>query len=404
MKIEMYEIPVRDIFDGYEDLSDQEGGVYALGGRLTCRPAYQREFIYKEKERNDVIHTLRHGFPLNVMYWVRTDAHEEDIPENETQEEKNVRKANVIKNGKFEILDGQQRTLSIMQFLNHDFHLDWDGNEMFIHNVKNSFPDKYEEMLDYKLSVYICVGSQSEVLEWFKVINIAGAKLFDQELRNAIYTGSWLADAKKYFSKTNCAAYKLAHKYLTGSPIRQDYLQTALSWICNRDGGTIEEYMAKNQDQPNCNELWLYFTSVINWLEALFPKRYYRPIMKGQPWGELYNRYNQYSYDADELEEKVKELLLDDEVGNSKGIYQYIFSLSDSKYGNEKLLQLRKFSEKDKLAQYEKQQGICKMCGQHFEYDEMEGDHIIPWHDGGKTEKSNLQMLCKHCNRTKSGS
>ena len=388
MKIQMYEVPISRVFEGYQDNSDTEGGVYALGGRLTCRPAYQREFVYKEKQRDEVIHTIRKGFPLNVMYWVRTDKHDENT--NETMEE-------VLANGTFELLDGQQRTLSIMQFLNHDYSINWDGNSMFVHNLEKSFPDKYQEMLDYKLSVYICEGTQSEVLSWFKIINIAGEKLTDQELLNAIYTGPWLTDAKRYFSKTNCAAYQMGSKLINGSPIRQDYLETALSWIAHRDKIQIEDYMAMHQQDPNCNELWMYFTSVINWVETLFPKRFYRPIMKGQPWGELYNDYRDGKYDAQELEDKVKALVLDDEVGNNKGIYPYLFTYA------EKLLNLRAFSEKEKTAQYEKQNGICPICQQHYEYEGMEGDHIVPWHDGGKTEPKNLQMLCKHCNRTKSG-
>lgn len=386
MKIRMFEIPIRQIFEGYEDNSDSEGGVFALGGRLTCRPAYQREFVYKDKQRDEVIHTVRKGFPLNVMYWVRTDKHDENTTE--SQEE-------ILANGTFELLDGQQRTLSIMQFLNHDYSVNWDGNNMFVHNVERSFPDKYQEMLDYKLSVYICEGTQSEVLSWFKIINIAGEKLTNQELLNAIYTGPWLSDAKRYFSKTNCAAYQLGNKLLNGSPIRQDYLETALTWLSENDKKSPEDYMAEHQMDVNCNPLWAYYNAVITWVNMLFPK--VRPIMKGQPWGILYNHFHENNYDAAAFEAQIKELLLDDEIGNNKGIYQYLFT------GDEKHLNLRAFSEKDKTAQYEMQGGICPICKMHFEYDEMEGDHIVPWHDGGKTEPKNLQMLCKHCNRTKSG-
>ena len=371
MDIKMHEIAIRDVFSGYVD-SDEEG-VVAYGGKLNVRPAFQREFVYKEKQRNEVINTIRKGFPLNVMYWSMSG---EDA---------------------YEMLDGQQRTLSICQYLNGDYSI----NFQYFHNLTK---DEKAQILDYKLMIYICEGTDSEKLDWFKIINIAGEKLYDQELRNAIYTGPWLTDAKRHFSKNGCAAYKMASKYMAGSAIRQDYLQAALSWISARDGIAIEEYMAQHQEDPNCNELWLYFTSVINWVETLFPKSYYRPIMKGQPWGELYNKYHKTNYDGDWLESVIKELLLDDEVENNKGIYPYIFTIDENKKnGNEQLLRLRSFSDKLKLAQYEKQQGKCKICGQHFEYKEMEGDHIVPWHDGGKTEPKNLQMLCKHCNRTKSG-
>ena len=371
MKIEMHEISIKDVYNGYVD--SQEEGVIAYGGKLNVRPAFQREFVYKDKQRDEVIKTVRKGFPLNVMYWSKSGEDE------------------------YEMLDGQQRTLSICQYINGDYSIDF----RYFHNLEE---DEKAQILDYKLMIYICEGTDSEKLEWFKIINIAGEKLYDQELRNAIYTGPWLTDAKRHFSKNNCAAYQMASKYLAGNAIRQDYLQTALSWIAARDGIEIEDYMAQHQHDANCNELWLYFTSVINWVDALFPKKNYRPIMKGQPWGELYNDYHEKSYDSDELESIIKDLLLDDEVENTKGIYPYIFTIDENrKNGNELLLRLRAYSDKMKLAQYEKQQGICKICGKHFEYDEMEGDHIVPWHDGGKTEASNLQMLCKHCNRTKSG-
>ncbi len=388
MRIKMFEIPIKDVFNGFID--SEEDGVVAFGGKLNVRPAFQREFVYKDKQRDEVINTVKKGFPLNVIYWVITSDDGKidlDDPDFNIYDDKYH----------FELLDGQQRTLSICQYINGDFSIDYQ----FYHNLTT---DIQQEILDYKLMVYVCEGTDSEKLDWFKIINIAGEKLYDQELRNAIYTGPWLSDAKRHFSKTNCPAYQLANKYLAGNAIRQDYLQTAISWIADRDNITIEEYMARHQHDANCNELWLYFTGVITWIDTLFPKKNYRPIMKGQPWGDLYNQYHDKNYDIDTLESMIKDLLLDDEVENNKGIYQYIFTVDENrKNGDEQILRLRAYSEKMKIAQYEKQQGICKICGKHFEYDEMEGDHIVPWHDGGKTEPDNLQMLCKHCNRTKSG-
>ena len=364
MKIEMHEITVAEVFKGYKDSAEE--GVVAYDGKLNVRPAYQREFVYKDKQRDEVINTIRKGFPLNVMYWVKSG---------ET----------------YEVLDGQQRTLSFCQYLSGDFSI----NFQYFHNLTE---DEKQQILDYKLMIYICEGSDSEKLDWFKIINIAGEKLYDQELRNAIYTGPWLTDAKRHFSKNGCPAYQIGNKYLNGNAIRQDYLQTALSWISEKNGIQINEYMAQHQHDANCNELWIYFQNVISWVETLFPRNFYRPIMKGQPWGELYNHYGSLNtYDAGEFESRIKELILDDEVGNNKGVYQYLFT------GEEKLLSLRTFSEKEKLAQYELQAGICPICHNHFEYEEMEGDHILPWHSGGKTTPENLQMLCKHCNRTKSG-
>lgn len=230
MKIEMHEIPISEVYAGYAD--SEEEGVVAFGGKLNVRPAYQREFVYKDKQRDEVINTIKKGFPLNVMYWVKSS---EDS---------------------YELLDGQQRTLSICQYLAGDFSI----NFQYFHNLTE---DEKQQILDYKLMIYICEGTDSEKLDWFKIINIAGEKLYNQELRNAIYTGPWLTDAKRHFSKTGCAAYQIGSKYLNGNAIRQDYLETALSWIAKRDGIEIEEYMAQHQHDPNCNELWMYFTSVI---------------------------------------------------------------------------------------------------------------------------------------------
>jgi len=240
--------------------------------------------------------------------------------------------------------------------------------------------------------VYLCTGSDSEKLEWFETINIAGEKLTDQELRNAVYSGSWVSDAKRYFSKTNCVAYGLGSDYLTGSPIRQDYLETTIKWINNDD---IKGYMAKNQHEPNANELWLYFQSVINWVKIVFPN--YRREMKGIDWGFLYNAFKDQKFDSKKIETEISKLMEDEDVGNKKGIYTYVLTRK------EKFLNIRAFSPNQKREAYERQKGICPVCKEHFEIEEMEGDHITPWHEGGKTSAENCQMLCKEDNRRKSG-
>lgn len=362
MKIELHEIPIREVANGYKD--SQESGVIGYGGLLDIRPPYQREFIYKDDKRNAVIDTVRKNFPLNVMYWVKT------------------------KQGTYEILDGQQRTISICKYINKEYSIDYQ----YFHNLTK---DEQEQILDYPLMVYICEGTDKEQLDWFRVINIGGERLTDQELRNAVYTGEWLTDAKRYFSKTGCVAYQIANKYLNGVANRQDYLQTALRWIAHRDGKVIEEYMSEHQHDSNANELWLYFKSVIDWVMILFP--HYRKEMKGIEWGYLYNKYHLNSYDSKAFESRILDLIDDDDVGSIKGIYEYLFD------GEEKHLSLRQFDDKTKRKVYEKQKGICAVCGKHFEIDEMEADHIDPWHDGGKTVIDNCQMLCKPCNRRKSG-
>jgi uncharacterized protein YbaR (Trm112 family) len=289
----------------------------------------------------------------------------------------------VREDGSFEVIDGQQRTISICRYIEGDFAF----QNRYFHNLQK---DEQEKILKYNLMVYLCSGTDSEKLEWFKTINIAGEELTDQELRNAVYTGSWVSDAKRYFSKNGCAAYGLGGDYLNGSPIRQDYLETTIRWISN---DSIEKYMAEHQHEENANELWLYFQSVINWVKVVFPK--YRKEMKGIPWGELFNIYSKKKFNSSELEKQIEKLMMDDDVNNKKGIYSYLLTK------DEKHLSIRAFTDNQKRTAYEKQKGICHNCKKHFEIEEMEGDHITPWSEGGKTSPENLQMLCKECNRRK---
>lgn len=359
MKIELHEIPIRDVVNGYMD-SDEEG-VIGYGGKLNIRPKYQREFVYKDQQRDAVIDTVTKNFPLNVMYWVKNE------------------------DGLFEVLDGQQRTLSLCKYVKGDFSF----NQLGFHNLTN---DKQAQFLNYKLMVYICEGTDSEKLDWFKIINIAGEKLTDQELRNAVYTGLWLTDAKRHFSKTQCAAYGLAKDYMNGDCIRQGYLERVLDWISR---GNIEKYMAEHQHSPNASEIWQYFQFVISWVKTIFPK--YRKEMKIVDWGRLYNLYHDKLYDSQKLDHEIAVLMQDDDVTKKTGIYEYLLS-QDEKY-----LNIRAFTDAMKREAFEKQIGICTHCKKTFTLEEMETDHITPWHAGGKTNAENCQMLCKGCNRRKSG-
>lgn len=358
MKITMRQIPVRELVECYADKG--EDGVFAYGGNLTVRPIYQREFVYKDKQRDAVIDTVNKWFPLNVLYWADNGG------------------------GKYEVLDGQQRIISICQYVTGKFSI----ANLYYHNLKD--PDK-EKILDYELMVYFCEGDDKEKLDWFRTINIAGEKLTSQELRNAVYAGPWVSDAKRYFSKTGCAAYSLASDYMRGSPIRQEYLETAIKWL---NEGDIEGYMAKHQHESSAADLWEHFQDVIKWVESKFTVKRVKE-MRGVDWGLLYNIHKNDNLDPVVLEEQISDLMDDEEVIAKSGIYYYVFD------GREKHLNLRTFSDSVKRTVYGRQSKKCKMCKQEFAIGQMEADHIKPWSMGGKTDIKNCQMLCAECHQEK---
>ena len=359
MRIELKEIPIRELVAGYTD--NDEGGIIGFGGKLDVRPPYQRDFIYSPEQERKVINTIVRSFPLNVMYWAVRD------------------------DGNFEIIDGQQRTLSICRYFAGVF-----AYEMrYFHNLRD---DEKEHILNYKIMVYQCSGTDTERLDWFNTINIAGEKLTDQETRNAVYAGTWLSDAKRHFSKNSGPAHNLGGDYLTGRANRQELLETAIKWL-SKDN--IRQYMAKHQHNPNANELWLYFQGVINWVQATFPK--YRKEMKGVQWGFLHNDFGGKTLDPKQVETEVARLMEDEDITSKKGIYSYVFDK------DERHLNIRDFRSNQKRESYEKQHGLCAICGKHFNIDDMEADHVTPWHGGGKTLPENCQVLCKGCNRIKAG-
>lgn len=362
MKIQQHSITVRDLVTGYRD--DGEGGVVGLDGKVDVRPPYQREFVYKDKQRSAVVETVKRGFPLNVMYWAdRGD-------------------------GTFEVMDGQQRTISICQYVTGVFGLDYK----YFHNLT---ADEQNQILDYELLVYLCSGRDSEKLDWFRTINIAGEKLTDQELRNAVYHGTWLSAAKTWFSRTGGPAAQVGDKYVTGSPIRQEVLELALEWVCLRDGlNAVDEYMAVHQNDPNATDLWDYYQRVLGWAKSTFPCE--RNFLTSVKWGALYKAHGDTYPDGNALEERVAALMADEDVTSKPGIYAYVLD------GKEKWLSIRAFTPNQKREAYENQKGICRKCGEHFELTEMEADHITPWSKGGPTTADNCAMLCRDDNRRKS--
>ena len=360
MKIELQNISIEELSEGY--LDNGEDGVVGYNGKLDIRPPFQREFVYEAKERNAVIDTVSKGFPLNVMYWA------------------------VRKDGTYEIIDGQQRTISICQYIHKIFSF----NKIYFHNLQE---DQKLKILKYPLSVYLCTGDDSEKLDWFKTINIAGKQLTDQELRNAVYHGSWVSAAKKWFSKISCPAYQIGKDYLSGSPVRQEYFETAIKWISSNN---IEEYMGKNMDKPNANDLWEYFQNIIKWVEKNFKSKNSK-LIKGVDWGALYNKYKDETLDANKIDDELQSLLaFDDTITKPKGIYPYILTR------DENYLSIRAFTDIMKQRTFFKQNSKCNYCEKKFEFSQMEADHIDPWHKGGKSTEENCQMLCMKCNRKKS--
>lgn len=372
MTIKQIEVTVGDIARGY--INNEEQGVRGCGGQLDIRPPYQREFIYNENEQQAVISTVLKGYPLNVMYWVRR-SEDAECP--------------------YEVMDGQQRTLSLCEYVDGKFAYDFK-------NFFNQPADIQKLILDYPLTIYLFEGEPSEKLEWFKTINIAGKPLNEQEINNAVYAGPFVTDAKRHFSKSNCGAYRLGKDLVNGTPIRQEFLKKALEWMSEhetREGKpqSVVGYMAEHQHDPNANNLWTYFQNVLNWTITNFDLKKFKKIMKGLNWALYYDKYHSTTLDTADLASRISKLILDSDVQKQMGIIPYVLT------GDERHLDLRGFPEDIKLAVWEKQHHICPSCQKEFDYEFMEGDHITPWREGGRTVIENCQMLCRECNRRKGG-
>ena len=370
MTIDKQEITISKIVEGY--VNNDEQGVRGYGGLLDIRPPYQREFIYNDKEQQAVINTVLNGYPLNVMYWVKR-SEDAECP--------------------YEVMDGQQRTLSICEYVAGKFSFNF---KFFANQPK----DIQQKILDYPLDIYICEGTPSEKLAWFKTINLAGKPLNEQEINNAIYAGPFVSDAKKHFSKTNSGGARLGKDLVNGTPIRQDFLKKALEWMADHEtrnghNQTLLGYMGDHQHDPNANNLWSYFQNVLNWAITNFDMKRFKRIMKGLDWAYLYDTYGTETLDTIKLWKRISELLRDSEIQRPQGIIPFVLT------GAERQLDLRVFPEDINLAAWEKQKHICPICGRDFDYEFMEGDHITPWRDGGRTVVENCQMLCRECNRRK---
>ena len=338
MTIKQLEVTVGEITMGY--VNNDEQGVRGYYGKLDIRPPYQREFIYNEKEQQAVVRTVLNGYPLSSMYWVKR-SDDAECP--------------------YEVMDGQQRTLSICEYVAGKFSYDFK-------NFFNQPEDIQRRILNYPLTVYVCEGTESE--------------------------------AKRHFSKSNCGAYRLGKDLVNGTPIRQDFLKKALEWMADhetRQGHrmSVVSYMSAHQHDPNANNLWSYFQNVLNWAITNFDMKRFKKIMKGLDWAWLYDKYGSETLDTVALGKRISELMRDSEIQKQSGIIPYVLT------GDEHYLDLRAFPEDIKLAVWEQQNHLCKSCGREFDFEFMEGDHITPWRDGGRTTVENCQMLCRECNRRK---
>lgn len=376
MKITHTTVTVRELTEGYED--NEESGVIGYNGNLDIRPAFQREFVYSPAQQVAVIDTILKGYPLNVFYW----GNDPTTPAEHC------------------VIDGQQRTSSICRFVDGEFSIVVNGNTKFFYNLSDENKNK---ILDYELMIYQCEGNDHEKLEWFRVINTAGSVLTDQELMNAAYTGEWLSDAKKFFSKTGGLAAQAGDKYVKGSPIRQELLQKALNWIVLANKGKYKdnaEYMAAHQYESDASELKQHYQAVIAWAKILFPNPDKKMGLETIDWGKMYAKYKDKVYNATAMEKEYKKILSENEYKSQNktgsGIVKYLIT------GEEKYLNRRAFTDVQKASQYAAQDGVCASCNEAFDLDDMEGDHIKPWSKGGMTTDDNLQMLCKPCNGTKS--
>ena len=376
------DITINDICKGFTYNALEGKGLYGLSGKLTIQPEYQRNYIYADGIRDvAVIESILKGYPLGILYFVKTG---EDT---------------------FEVLDGQQRITSFGRYVIGKFAVKIDGMENYFSGLNE---DLQQKILDTKLLIYECEGTETEIKEWFKTINIAGIPLNEQELLNAIYSGKFVTEAKREFSNSQNSNVQKWKAYVKGDVKRQDFLSCALDWVSK---GEKEKYMSEHRNSDNINELKTYFTTVIDWISGVFKS--VEKEMCGLKWGELYEKYGKNPYNPDEVDKKLKELYADGSVKKRSGIFEYILGgCVDTK-----LLEIRVFEDRDKRIVYENQTKLanenqlsnCPLCAisdnvnktRIWKLSEMDADHVTAWSKGGSTDITNCQMLCITHNRAK---
>lgn len=375
---------VEDICKGFIFDKNENKGLFGLNGKLIVQPEYQRNYIYGDGKRDvAVIESLLKKYPLGLIYFV------------------------LNKDGMYEVLDGQQRITSFARFVNETwaFSVVDSGKPKLFHSLDD---DKKDLILKTKLTIYVCEGTPSEIQEWFKIINIAGVPLVDQELRNSAYHGSFVNLARAEFSNSGNSNMNRWQTYIKGDPKRQAILEAALDWVSD---GNIDDYMAQHRHDDNITELKNHFETVMDWIDKTF--KYTGKEMCGQPWGKLYKNYHGTAYDTDLLADRIDALLGDPQVGNKRGIIEYVLGGET----NTALLNVRVFDERTKKAVYDAQtkaakaKGVsnCPLCAlgnnanknRIYNMKEMDADHVTAWSKGGSTDIKNCEMLCVTHNRAK---
>lgn len=377
------DITIEQICEGFVYNEYEGKGLFGLAGKLTIQPEYQRNYIYADGKKDvAVIQSVLKGYPIGLIYFTK------------------------VSNNEFEILDGQQRITSIGRFLTGKFPiLDENGMQQYFRGLAENLQRK---ILDTKLTIYECSGTESEIKEWFKTINIVGVPLNEQELLNAIYSGPFVTIAKAEFSNSQNANIQKWAAYISGDVKRQDYLRTALMWVSK---GNIDDYMSRHRYDANITELKTYFNSVIDWVSSVFVD--VETEMRGLNWGTFYERFHTNAYNPNDVHNKLKSLYADYFVKNRKGVFEYILGgCTDTK-----LLDIRIFDDVTKRTVYEKQtadaqaRGVsnCPLCAigsdsnkrRIYKQKEMDADHVTAWSNGGATDISNCTMLCATHNRAK---
>ena len=377
------DITIEQICEGFVYNEYEGKGLFGLAGKLTIQPEYQRNYIYADGKKDvAVIQSVLKGYPIGLIYFTK------------------------VSDNEFEVLDGQQRITSIGRFLTGKFPiLDENGMQQYFRGLAENLQRK---ILDTKLTIYECSGTESEIKEWFKTINIVGVPLNEQELLNAIYSGPFVTLAKAEFSNSQNANIQKWAAYISGDVKRQDYLRTALMWVSK---GNIDDYMSRHRYVTNITELKTYFNSVIDWISSVFID--VETEMRGLNWGAFYERFHANAYNPTDVHDKMKALYADYFVKNRKGVFEYILSgCTDTK-----LLDIRIFDDVTKRTVYERQttdataRGIsnCPLCAlgsdnnkqRIYKLKEMDADHVTAWSNGGATDISNCTMLCATHNRAK---